>query len=326
MITDLNNGRDKKMEKATVLLTLAAEKEKVHGPCLSDEEMAGLVDGQCRGAELAEFWVHLSSCNRCYDQWLFLKKSMRQEVPQGRMYQLRRLKKIRYIGTALAAAASIAVYLNVVKMEDATVEQVVAPQIMLIQEKNTANQPPKPSAAKEEKNVPARMIEQVPAALPAAPTTAPMAVGSGAAKGQLEMWQVPQRSVEKRKEMRPKSAAVVSRQAESKVAKDAERDMTRPLAENESAPVAASPMEDAGDWLEQLRTACLSGQVEASFWADLSARGLRLQALKASLPAVEADDKIVRTLALLQGINGPDTVPQQCRLILAELAKEAGNR
>lgn len=318
MVTDFPNDRDKKVEQATALLTLAAEEGKVRGACLSDEEMAGLVDGRYGGNALSEFWEHLGSCNRCYEQWLFLKKIIRQDAPRDRLYHLSWLRKFRYIGTALAAAASIAVYLNVVKMEDTVVEQAVVPQTMLLQDKNTVFQAPMTVAVKEKKNKPARMTEEAPVVLPAAPSAAPMAVGSGAAKGRLEALPVSRQSAPKPREERQQSASTAPMKAE--------RDAALPLAESTAVPAAAPPMEDVDGWLAQLRTACLSDKDEALFWKDLAVRGLRLQAQKAGLPASVAEKKMVTVLALVQGISGPDTVPQQCRLILAELAKEGGSR
>ncbi len=326
MVTDFHNDRDKKMKQATALLTLATAEGKVRGTCLSDEKMAGLVDGRYGGAELSEYWQHLGSCKSCYDQWLFLKKNIRQDAPRGRLYHLSWLRKFRYIGTALAVAASIAVYLNVVKMEDKVVAPQVVPQKMLMQDKNTALQPPMPAAVKEKKIEPVKITQEAPAVLPAAPITSPMAVGSGAGKDRLEVRPVPRQSAPQPSEERQKSASTAPMKAEGKVARDTERDAAPPPAESALAPAAAPLMGDVGEWLAQLRMACLSGQEETLFWTDLAARGLRLQALTAGRPASAAEEKLVTVLALVQGINGPDTVPQQCRLILAELAEEGGNK
>ena len=327
MVTDFHNDRDKKMKQATALLTLATAEGKVRGTCLSDEKMAGLVDGRDGGAELSEYWQHLGSCMSCYDQWLFLKKNIRQDAPRGRLYHLSWLRKFRYIGTALAVAASIAVYLNVVKMEDKVVEPQVVQQKMLMQDKNTALSPPLPAAVKEKKMEPVKITQEASAVLPAAPTAAPMAVGSSAGKGRLdEVQRVPRQSAPQPLEDRKKSASTAPMRAEREVVRDTARDAAPPPAESALAPAAAPLMGDVGSWLAQLRMACVSGQEEALFWTDLAARGLQLKALTADRSASAADKKMVIVLALVQGINGPDTVPQQCRLILAELAEEGGNK
>jgi hypothetical protein len=85
-------------------------------------------------------------------------------------------------------------------------------------------------------------------------------------------------------------------------------------------------VENIGNWLEQLRAACLSGKGEAQFWRDMAAWGMRLQTSRVGIGSGVAVAKMATVLALVQGITGPDTAPQQCRLILAELAKQSGNR
>jgi hypothetical protein len=318
MVTDPPSDREKKAVKAMALAALAAKTGKVHGTCLSDEDMAVLVDGRRGGAELPEFWAHLASCDRCYEEWTLLRKRAQQNAPRGRLYHLSRLRKFRYIGTALAAAASIAVYLNVIKTEDKVVEHNVVPQNMVVQDKNLAMPPLVSSPVIKEKNESAKVAEQAPAA-----------VGSGTAnKGQLEVRLVaPQRSVEKPQEERPKrTASPATVPAEKKAAKDLARDAAPSLAESEVVPAAAPPVETIDDWLKQLRTACESNQQEARFWVELVARGVKLQSLQTGLPVGNEEEKMVAVLALVQMISGPDTVGKQCRLILAELAKEGGSR
>lgn len=86
---------------------------------------------------------------------------------------------------------------------------------------------------------------------------------------------------------------------------------------------AVSHMEDLGAWHAQLQTACLAGRYEALFWQDMAKRGVQLQALQ---EAGDAQQKLTAVVALVQGITGPDKVQQQCRLILAELAKKSESR
>ncbi len=286
--------------------------------------MAALVDGCYGGTALSAVLAHLSTCDRCYTEWLFLRKKVRQEAPRGRLYHLGRWRKLRYLGTALAAAASIAVYLNVVKMEDKGVEQAVVPQTMHLPDQKLAVPPLSPTD-KEEKGSSAPLVNQAQAVLPAAPMPAPQAIGSGSAKGKLEVQQAPRRSIAKPQEEKQKTAPPPI-QAESKAGKDMSTDSARSLAESAVAPAAAPAEENIGDWLEQLHAACLSGQYKAQFWRDMTARGMRLQSSQTGIPPGVAGAKMATVLALVQGISGPVTAPQQCRLILAELAKESGNR
>ena len=323
MATDPDDNFEKRAKKATALLTLAADQGKVRGLCLKDEEMAALVDGRCGGARLSAILAHLGTCDRCYAEWLFLKKNV-QEAPRGRLYHLSRWRKLRYLGTALAAAASIAVYLNVVKMEDQAVEQAVLPQTMRLQEQNLAI-PPLLSTDKEEKDKSAPLVKEAPAPLPAALLAAPQAIGGGTVKGILEGPPAPRQSIAKPQEERQKPAAA-SMPAKRQAAEDLTADSARPMAESAGTPAAAPAEENIGDWLEQLHAACLSGKDEAQFWRDMTVRGMRLQTSQAAIPPGVAGAKMATILALVQGISGPGTAPQQCRLILAELANESGNR
>jgi|GEM_PF-2044654 len=324
MATDSHDDFEKRVEKATALLTLAADQGKVRGSCLKDEEMAALVDGRCGATELPGILAHLSTCHRCYAEWLFLKKNGQQDALRGRLYPLSRWRKLRYLGTALAAAASIAVYLNVVKMEDKVVEQAVNPQTMRLPDQNLAVSPVS-STDKEEKERSAPLVNQTPALLPTAPLAAPKAIGGGTVKGKIAVPPAPGQSDAKPQEERQKPAAApmpVKRQG----AKELTADSARSMAESAVAPAAAPAMENIGDWLEQLRAACLSGIDEDQFWRDMAARGMRLQTAQTGIPSGVAEAKMATVLALVQGISGPGTAPQQCRLILAELAKESGSR
>ena len=324
MATDPHDNFEKKVEKATALLTLAADKGKVRGSCLKDEEIAALVDGRCGGLVLSELWSHLGSCDRCYTEWLFLKKNVQQEAPRGRLYHLSRWRKIRYLGTALAAAASIAVYLNVVKMDDKVVEQAVIPQTMRLPDQNLAV-PPLSSTDKEEKEGSTPLVNQTQEALPAAPLAAPQAIGGGTAKGKLEIPPAPRRSVAKPQEEKQKPAAAPI-QAKRQAAKDLTADSAQSMAESTGIPAAAPAVESLGDWLEQLHAACLSGREDVQFWRDMAVRGMRLQTSQTGIPQGVAGAKMATVLALVQGISGPGTAPPQCRLILAELANESGSR
>lgn len=327
MTTDAHNDQKRKSEKASALLSLAAERGKVRGQCPSDEEMAALVEGRSGEVTLSQFLDHLSRCDRCYEEWIFLKKSMKQHAPRVLLHVLGTLTKLRYIGTALAAAASIAVYLNVVRMEEKVVEQAMVPQA--IQDNNLTAPPAKPSAIKEEKGDSAQMAKPTQITLPAVPPAAPAARGSDTVKERLEMESEPQprQSLKKSSQEQQKLAASAPVQVERpRVAKDAGMPAAEGMAESTSAPVAAPPLEEIGGWLAELRTACLSNRQDVFFWKDMAARGLQFLSLQASPKTGLPEEKVVTILALVQGISGPDVLPQQCRLILAELAKEDGSR
>jgi len=323
MAAESHMKSEKKVEKATVLLTLAAETGEVRGPCLSDEEMAAMADGRSGESKKPELWNHLGSCSRCYEEWLFLRKSVNHSEHRGRLYRLSGLRKFRYIGTVLAAAASIAVYMNVVKIEDKITKHTNVPQTSVLQDKNITLPPPTPPVAKEEKGDAAKEMEQAEVVLPTALPAAPMAVGSGLTKGRLAVRPEPQRSMDKPQEERQKQIpATPPVQVERRAAKAMTSDAVAPVAKRSLVSGAVPPKtENIGSWIEQLQVACQSGRYETDFWNDMVVRGVRLQSLQAGQPKGEAEEKLATVLALVQQITEPDLGPQQCRLILVELAK-----
>lgn len=120
-MTDAKIKNSRKMDKAAALLALNADKSKKHqgqGPCLLPEEMAALVDNTCAKEQRAVFLDHLSRCETCYGEWLTLKKMDDRQAGRGRLYRLSKIQKYSFIGSALAVAASVAVYLNIAPLPD----------------------------------------------------------------------------------------------------------------------------------------------------------------------------------------------------------------
>lgn len=104
-------------EKAAVVLALAGEPG--NGPCLGDEELALFASGGGSRMEKAKWLQHVGLCPTCREQWLLVRQSLEhQGRERGRLYRLsvfRSLRSLRSIGLTLAAAASVAVYLQIVK-------------------------------------------------------------------------------------------------------------------------------------------------------------------------------------------------------------------
>jgi hypothetical protein len=171
MDTDPDHDRDKKAEKAAVLLALAADPGEAAGPCLTAEAMAALVDGRVKAPASAAYLAHLGGCGRCYEEWLLLKKERDLGTPRRRVYDLHRLKKISYIGSALAVAASIAVYLNVGNMAEQPLEQAVPGTVLMTDHAvGPAPQSQTPEKKKQEQGQPpARQNGTGRTAVPAAP-------------------------------------------------------------------------------------------------------------------------------------------------------------
>jgi cell division septation protein DedD len=168
MTFDHHTDKKKRAEKAAALLTLAKLAGEPPGPCPSDEELAAMVDGRTGRDEQARFREHLSRCSKCYDAWLLLTRLKEHEARRGRIFRLKRLSRFSFVGSALAAAASVAIYLNIVRFEEPDGD-------MSLQESKVAEQPAEvaspPQQAKKEAAVvePERTAAKAKASMPAAP-------------------------------------------------------------------------------------------------------------------------------------------------------------
>ena len=93
-----------------------------------------------------------------------------------------------------------------------------------------------------------------------------------------------------------------------------------------SAPAAPPVAADLADWLGRLRVACQADRHGAEFWAEMVDRGEGLQFGGGIAPAEPQRPRIATLLALLRGMNDSASETRQCRLILAELAKDGENQ
>ncbi len=149
MKSDQHNSEKKKMDKATALLSLlAAEKDKTDA-CFTAEEMAILVENGYSADELTRRWQHLQSCDTCYKEWVLLKTSAQKNKKRGRIYRLSLPKKLSYIGSALAAAASIVVFLNIHNPPGSSFEEQVISKPQMLQQMDEKMEAPSPAAPVE---------------------------------------------------------------------------------------------------------------------------------------------------------------------------------
>lgn len=112
---DKTTNVKKRLEKATALLALGAVREndtERQTRCLESEEFASLLERSGTEQEMALYRSHLAGCSSCYRQWLLLSDE-EEKSKSGVSSHKRWMKKYSYIGSALAVAASIAVFLNI---------------------------------------------------------------------------------------------------------------------------------------------------------------------------------------------------------------------
>jgi hypothetical protein len=304
MIINHNFKNNKKVEKATALLALTADKGGGHDRCLLPEEMAALVDAKCKKEQLAIFMQHLSGCESCYQEWLSLKKMAGHNAREGRVYRLSRIKKYSFIGSALAVAASVAVFLNISHLppafKDKSFQEAVQEQ-------------PGSEPAIPQNKVETRQIDAAAEREQAAPV-APVAVDS-LPKERLKKRALPAQTEEvssqKMKGFLGPATQLVPQPAQKARPAKAIRDQYSAM--------------DVDSWLEQIQEKCLSGRLEKDFWSKMRLQGKKILAKQlGSLPG-DKEEKLSAVLVLLDKM-GTEPVADQCRQLLAVLAEKRDSR
>jgi hypothetical protein len=106
----------KKSDKRIALLSLAvAQNVTENSECLTDEEMAVLLDGVCTVNEREIFQRHLAGCDSCYKHWVELARGGGGVVVANtkKKGNLIRYSHFALAGSLLAAAASVVLFLNI---------------------------------------------------------------------------------------------------------------------------------------------------------------------------------------------------------------------
>lgn len=100
-------------DRRTALLGLVADRNsEKQGECLTSTEMSDLLDGRCSENQRQSFFVHLSSCDACYREWLELQQELSGDTTHHKKFLFFRQKSLTVIGSLLATAASVVFYLN----------------------------------------------------------------------------------------------------------------------------------------------------------------------------------------------------------------------
>lgn len=136
MILESNFKEKKEERKLAGLVALAAQEKKSLAPCLSDEEMALLVNGNCSAQEKERGWAHLSQCEQCYEQWYCLKMEGAGDAKKSGVVYLLRPRNFALFGSAIAVAASVALFLNIPQapLPDHAMQESAMPSLQLTRE------------------------------------------------------------------------------------------------------------------------------------------------------------------------------------------------
>jgi hypothetical protein len=300
-----------KTDEAMALLALAADKAAGSGHCLTADEMAMLVDGGCEKEDLARFRHHLGNCGKCYEEWLGLKKMQVVGSRRGRIIRLSRFQKYSYIGSALAVAASVVVFLNITPPRYSVDEKPVqepAPRQQM-------SEPVLPQIHMEKEE-----IDSVQGMESGGP------LGTQGAADSVQEVRREKRAASKtaiveepqvKKKRLPAPAASMSRQAEEKA-------MSAEVFSNVARDGIRSPSDSAADinsWLALLEAGCNAGRPELEFWSDMHLQGEQiLKKQSGSLPEKTAE-KMTTILRITEQMKS-DSVIRLCRDILTLLAED----
>lgn len=117
MIDKSKMEQQREADRQLALLALVSEQPEPCGACLEPEELSALIEGRLTPEQIEPCLTHLAGCERCYALWLRLDREWRGQTGRSNRNTLRRLisrpRVLAAAGSLLAAAASIAVFLNI---------------------------------------------------------------------------------------------------------------------------------------------------------------------------------------------------------------------
>ena len=289
MIIKRNFKNNRKIEKAAALLALTADKGQKAGRCLLAEEMAVLVDAKCEKEQLAIYMQHLSECEKCYKEWLTLKRLADHKTGgEGRVYRLSRIKKYSLLGSALAVAASIAVFINISS----------------------------PPSFFSDKSLEQALLKQ-PRSKSALPQTAPpQAEMDSLTKEQLGNGEVPTTDTGSLFMQKAKGIS-------EPVVQSAPRPTKKAAAEQVMADKYA-PM-DVDIWFAQIHKNCLFDNLDVDFWSKMHLEGKIILEKQAGSLSKNKEQKVSAVLDLLDKMD-TEPITEQCRRLLDVLAEEEKSR
>lgn len=117
MIDKSEMDQQREADRRLAMLALVSEQPEPCGACLEPEELSALIEGRLTPEQIEPCLTHLAGCERCYALWLRLDREWRGQTGRSNRNTLRRvISRPRFLaaaGSLLAAAASIAVFLNI---------------------------------------------------------------------------------------------------------------------------------------------------------------------------------------------------------------------
>lgn len=281
------NGND----TLTGLLALSADKNHQTGPCVSDEGLAMFVEDNMDEEQRQKCMEHLAHCETCYNQWLFVKNV--EENHKRNILPLLSKKSYKYIGSSLALAASVVVFLNV--YNPPLVEVVPAPEnAVMLDEKSSDHIDSESGPAEERERDEIQAEEQMQT-----PPAASIKMQKNASHGKAE------RRVLKKESLKP---------AAQKQMFESAAPAAKPSARARVVETNISLTKD--QFYDMIAEGCKKEKFDQKYWSDLSAEGSKL------LTTQSPDTLVYSHLIKLLGGMGPETWPQRCDEISQLLAEE----
>ena len=294
MIAELKFDRKKKERRIAALLALSEAKRGNGAHCLTDEEMAALADGKCSYKVREQGWAHLSDCQQCYDQWYSLKMEKESAQKKSGRLHLMRPRNLVVAGSAMAVAASVAVFLNIPQapFTDQVAEESVSSQQVVKEVEAPASRvleaEVKVDGEISLKGAPSVMSEKIEAKLK------------------------DDRLATTKKKVKYAAAPQPARKMEA-----ASDMMAGKMISGSSGRAQAIEL-----WLEMVREGCAKRQAEMKFWEKIVIKGDQLfQNMEQGTDKEEEEARAFAILQLVPRAYDTDSLARQCEQILTELAE-----
>lgn len=297
----------KEADRCTALIALAAGKASDgQTTCLDVDELAGLVDHQCSSDDQERYFAHLANCETCYRQWLDLSELTQASTAKSKKRKLRP-GYFAWAGSALAAAASVVLFLNITRQAPLPViqknklpmaERSLAPSSAVGQGEQKFDSQIK-SAAQE-------TVEELKNTVP------------------LEELSVPIASPPK-KEISNASKSVLAKKQKARPALEKEV----PVMETSHDMVTESFGQARVDfgrveidgWIQRIQQGCFDDEAKTKFWQQQALEGERL--IRGEVFNRPEEEKLVNDILLLvvQLRDVPETRQQVCNRIQERIVR-----
>lgn len=323
----------KAQQRRLALLALLADQPKATTDCVEDEQLASLVEGSLSQEKVEQCMAHLAQCDRCSGLWVQLDQEWQRQDRLEQRSKRRKLQKkprpFTVIGSLLAAAASVAIFVTITTRVDRKTAHLPSPPPTRQQEWVAVPPAPEDKGTLQAVAPVAGAPQQEMTAV-AENSAAPVAASAPPAETALH--DQPSDELAKKKAtaepattttaQQPLLAAQALSGAEKEEAAAALIVPAEPMAR--MAKPAAAPPTDGGaaslsltTWQEQLRHDCTRPPAPEQLIA-LAAQG---QQLLASTTLDEPGRQ--RVSALLEPLEGQQEVETRCKAILEILGPAA---